>query len=174
MNMEFLRKLNPRADFEHSGQEIVVADVKRLNLRAGRWEPAFLRRRSSPGRKRAACLPCHRRNVRGAFKVRGVSWNPDYIYDPKFAWKGVNVRHKLTIRPGPNNPVGLVWVDLTAPTYGIHGTPEPANIGKTESHGCIRLTNWDAVDLAAMVRPGTVVKFDDEDSPVANVLERRD
>ena len=61
----------------------------------------------------------------GAFKVRGVSWNPDYIYDPKFAWKGVNVRHKLTIRPGPNNPVGLVWIDLTAPTYGIHGTPDP-------------------------------------------------
>jgi lipoprotein-anchoring transpeptidase ErfK/SrfK len=77
----------------------------------------------------------------------------------------VNVRDKLTIRP--NNPVGLVWVDLTAPTYGIHGTPEPANIGKTESHGCIRLTNWDAVDLAAMVRPGTVVKFEDEDSSVA-------
>ena len=103
----------------------------------------------------------------GAFKVRGVSWNPDYIYDPKFAWKGVNVKHKLTIRPGPNNPVGLVWIDLTAPTYGIHGTPEPANIGKTKSHGCIRLTNWDAVDLAAMVRPGTIVKFEDEDSPVA-------
>ena len=81
----------------------------------------------------------------------------------------MNVRHKLTIRPGPNNPVGLVWIDLTAPTYGIHGTPEPTNIGKTESHGCIRLTNWDAVDLAAMVRSGTVVKFDDEDSPVANV-----
>ena len=103
----------------------------------------------------------------GAFKVRGVSWNPDYIYDPKFAWKGVSVRHKLTIRPGPNNPVGLVWIDLTAPTYGIHGTPEPANIGKTESHGCIRLTNWDAVDLGTMVRLGTAVRFGDEDSPVA-------
>jgi lipoprotein-anchoring transpeptidase ErfK/SrfK len=105
----------------------------------------------------------------GAFKVRRIEWNPDFIYDPKFAWKGVNVREKLTIRPGPNNPVGLVWIDLTAPSYGIHGTPEPTNISKTESHGCIRLTNWDAVDLATMVRPGTAVKFEDEDSPVATM-----
>jgi L,D-transpeptidase catalytic domain len=63
---------------------------------------------------------------------------------------------KLTIAPGPNNPVGLVWIDLTAPSYGIHGTPEPDTIGKTESHGCIRLTNRDAVDLATMVHHGTV------------------
>ena len=81
----------------------------------------------------------------------------------------------LTGTIGGSRAIALRW---TAPTYGIHGTPEPANIGKTESHGCIRLTNWDAVDLAAMVRPGTVVKFEDEDSPVANVSgpvnERRD
>ncbi len=57
-------------------------------------------------------------------------------------------------------------IDLSAPSYGIHGTPEPKDIGKTESHGCIRLTNWDAIDLAAMVQPGTVVKFENEDSPV--------
>ena len=195
MNMEFLRKLNPRADFEHAGQQIVVADVKALNLRAGRdtFEAAPANNDEAASESVATIVvdkPA--RNVRaynkegkllayypatigseekpapsGAFKVRGVLWNPDYIYDPKFAWKGVNVRHKLTIRPGPNNPVGLVWIDLTAPTYGIHGTPEPADIGKTESHGCIRLTNWDAVDLAAMVRPGTIVKFEDEDTPVA-------
>ena len=207
MNMEFLRKLNPHADFEPSGQEIVVADVKPLNLRAGRDTFEAIPPNNSEGaaKESVATIVVDKpaRNVRaydkegrllafypatigseekpapsGAFKVRGVSWNPDYIYDPKFAWKGVNVRHKLTIRPGPNNPVGLVWIDLTAPTYGIHGTPDPTTIGKTESHGCIRLTNWDAVDLAAMVRPGTVVKFADEDSPVANmsgpVNERRD
>ncbi|MGA8586191.1 MAG: L,D-transpeptidase [Roseiarcus sp.] len=196
MNMEFLRRLNPRADFEHPGQQIVVADVKALNLRAGRdtfeAAPANIKDEAASESVTTIVVDKPARNVRaydeegkllayypatigseekpapsGAFKVRGVSWNPDYIYDPKFAWKGVNVRHKLTIRPGPNNPVGLVWIDLTAPTYGIHGTPEPADIGKTESHGCIRLTNWDAVDLAAMVRPGTIVKFEDEDSPVA-------
>ena len=84
----------------------------------------------------------------GDFKVKGVSWNPKYEYDPKFAWKGVNTKRKLSIGPGPNNPVGLVWIDLTDPTYGIHGTPAPSDIGKTQSHGCIRLTNWDAVELA--------------------------
>jgi len=79
----------------------------------------------------------------------------------------VKTNRKLTIRPGPNNPVGLVWIDLTAPSYGIHGAPAPEDIGKTESHGCIRLTNWDAVELAAMTRHGTAVRFEDQDSPVA-------
>ena len=79
----------------------------------------------------------------------------------------MKTKQKLTVPPGPNNPVGLVWIDLTAPSYGIHGTPQPEEIGKTESHGCIRLTNWDAVDLAAMVRPGTMARFEDLDSPVA-------
>jgi lipoprotein-anchoring transpeptidase ErfK/SrfK len=80
--------------------------------------------------------------------------------------KGVKADHELTIKPGPNNPVGLVWIDLTAPSYGIHGTREPKNIGKTQSHGCIRLTNWDALDLAGTVRRGTLVSFEDEDTPV--------
>ena len=206
LNMEFLRKLNPHADFEHSGQEIVVADVKPLNLRAGRDTFEAIPPNNSEGaaKESVATIVVDKptRNVRaydkggrlvafypatigseekpapsGAFNVRRVEWNPNFIYDPKFAWKGLNVRQKLTIRPGPNNPVGLVWIDLSAPSYGIHGTPEPTNIGKTESHGCIRLTNWDAVDLAAMVRPGTVVKFEDEDTPVAPlpgpVSERR-
>jgi lipoprotein-anchoring transpeptidase ErfK/SrfK len=206
MNLEFLRKLNPRADFERPGQQIVVADVKALNLRAGRdtFEAIPPNNNEGAAKESVATIVVDKpaRNVRaydkegrllafypatigseekpapsGAFKVRGVEWNPNFVYDPKFAWKGVTVRQKLTIRPGPNNPVGLVWIDLTAPSYGIHGTPEPTNIGKTESHGCIRLTNWDAVDLAAMVRRGTVVKFEDEDSPVAPlpgpVSERR-
>ena len=99
--------------------------------------------------------------------MRRVDWNPDYVYDPKFAWKGVKTKRKLIVAAGPNNPVGLVWIDLTAPSYGIHGTPSPEDIGKTKSHGCIRLTNWNAVDLASMARPGTVVRFDDQDSPVA-------
>jgi lipoprotein-anchoring transpeptidase ErfK/SrfK len=103
----------------------------------------------------------------GVYKVRGVTWNPEYHYYPKFAWKEVKTKQQLTVEAGPNNPVGVVWIDLTVPSYGIHGTPAPEDIGKTESHGCIRLTNWDAVDLAAMVRPGTVARFEDLDSPVA-------
>jgi lipoprotein-anchoring transpeptidase ErfK/SrfK len=71
----------------------------------------------------------------------------------------VETTEKFKIAPGPNNPVGSVWIDLTAKTYGIHGTPDPANIGKTSSHGCVRLTNWDARALAKMVSKGTVVDF---------------
>jgi hypothetical protein len=103
------------------------------------------------------------------FKVRRIDWNPDFHYDPQFHWKDVKSSRKLTIRAGPNNPVGLVWIDLNAPSYGIHGAPEPENIGKTESHGCIRLTNWDAVELAAMAFPGAVVKFEDQDTSVASL-----
>ena len=95
----------------------------------------------------------------GKFKVNRVQHNPTYHYDPKFHFKGIKAQHKFDIKSGPNNPVGVVWIDLTAPSYGIHGTPNPDNIGKTESHGCIRLTNWDALALAAMVHKGTEVDF---------------
>jgi lipoprotein-anchoring transpeptidase ErfK/SrfK len=101
----------------------------------------------------------------GRYKVRRVAHNPTYHYDPKFKFKGVHTRRKLTIAPGPKNPVGLVWIDLTKESYGIHGTPDPSRIGKTYSHGCIRLTNWDALDLAKRVRNGTPVDFVDEPLP---------
>ena len=67
----------------------------------------------------------------------------------------------LTIPPGPNGPVGSMWIDLSEPTYGIHGTPEPAAIGRSQSHGCVRLTNWDAEELAKMVKTGNEVTFRD-------------
>jgi lipoprotein-anchoring transpeptidase ErfK/SrfK len=95
----------------------------------------------------------------GEYSVRNIVRNPTYHYDPRFHFHGVKVNHKLTIAAGPNNPVGLVWIDLTKDSYGIHGTPDPARIGKTHSHGCIRLTNWDALDLASRVRKGTPVDF---------------
>ncbi|ACL55069.1 L,D-transpeptidase family protein [Methylobacterium nodulans] len=95
----------------------------------------------------------------GTFKVKGIVFDPDYTYDPKYGFAGVHAKHKFTIRPGPNNPVGLVWIDLSAESYGIHGTPDPEKIGKTESHGCIRLTNWDARDLARHVVKGATVEI---------------
>jgi lipoprotein-anchoring transpeptidase ErfK/SrfK len=98
----------------------------------------------------------------GTYGVRQVVKNPTYHYDPRFRFKGVRARKKLTIAPGPNNPVGLVWIDLTKASYGIHGTPRPEEIGKTQSHGCIRLSNWDALDLAKRVPKGTPVAFLDE------------
>jgi lipoprotein-anchoring transpeptidase ErfK/SrfK len=95
----------------------------------------------------------------GEWKVTGVQHNPKFHYNPKLFWDAKSTDAKTTIQPGPNNPVGVVWVDLSRPHYGIHGTPEPSLIGKTTSHGCVRLTNWDAEKLASLVRPGTRVLF---------------
>jgi lipoprotein-anchoring transpeptidase ErfK/SrfK len=196
MSPTLLRELNPRADFARPGMELTVANVPEMPLRSGRPsveavpppnppkasndlpevtivvdKPARNVRVYDRGGKFLAFYPAtigseEKPAPSGDFKVKGVSWNPKYEYDPKFAWKGVNTKRKLSIGPGPNNPVGLVWIDLTDPTYGIHGTPGPSDIGKTQSHGCIRLTNWDAVELAGMIRPSDVVRFEDQDSPI--------
>lgn len=98
----------------------------------------------------------------GETTVRGVAFDPVYTYNPKYGFKGVKAKRKFSIRPGPNNPVGLVWIDLAIPSYGIHGTPEPERVSKTESHGCIRLTNWSARDLAKHVARGAKVAFKDD------------
>jgi lipoprotein-anchoring transpeptidase ErfK/SrfK len=95
----------------------------------------------------------------GEWKVEGVALNPEYRYNPDLFWDADPAPPKALLPPGPNNPVGLVWVDISKDHYGIHGTPEPENIGRTESHGCVRLTNWDALKLAGMVKPGTRVIF---------------
>jgi lipoprotein-anchoring transpeptidase ErfK/SrfK len=97
----------------------------------------------------------------GHFTVKNISLNPTYRYNPEYAFKGQRTRSPVTVPPGPKNPVGLVWIDLSAKSYGIHGTPTPQNVSKTESHGCIRLTNWDALALAKLVRKGTPVDFID-------------
>ncbi|MCA1493066.1 murein L,D-transpeptidase [Ensifer sp. NBAIM29] len=95
----------------------------------------------------------------GIHKVKGVARMPPYVYNPTVNFQQGDNSERLTLPPGPNNPVGSVWIDLTQPTYGIHGTPEPSLIGKAGSHGCVRLTNWDAEELAAMVKPGVAVEF---------------
>jgi lipoprotein-anchoring transpeptidase ErfK/SrfK len=97
----------------------------------------------------------------GTVTVERVAFNPGYTYNPKINFQqGANDRI-LDIPPGPNGPVGTVWMALSKPTYGIHGTPEPSKIGKSQSHGCVRLTNWDATELAKMVKPGVTVEFVD-------------
>jgi lipoprotein-anchoring transpeptidase ErfK/SrfK len=90
----------------------------------------------------------------GAWKINGGSKDPPFFYNPDLFWDAKGDQSKAKIAPGPNNPVGVVWIDLSKEHYGIHGTPEPSKIGKTESHGCIRLTNWDAEELSRMVSPG--------------------
>ena len=91
----------------------------------------------------------------GDWKIRGVSRNPEFHYTASLFWDSKSPDEKAVLPPGPNSPVGSVWIDLSREHYGIHGTPEPSMIGHTTSHGCIRLTNWDALELAAMVKPGT-------------------
>ncbi len=90
----------------------------------------------------------------GEWKIQGVAKNPPFNYNPDLFWDGDPKHSKATIPAGPNNPVGVVWVDLSKEHYGIHGTPEPSKIGKTQSHGCIRLTNWTALAMAESVKPG--------------------
>jgi lipoprotein-anchoring transpeptidase ErfK/SrfK len=90
----------------------------------------------------------------GEWKIKGVAKNPTFHYNPALFWDANPTHAKATIPAGPNNPVGVVWVDLSKEHYGIHGTPEPSKIGKTQSHGCIRLTNWDAMALSQAVSPG--------------------
>jgi lipoprotein-anchoring transpeptidase ErfK/SrfK len=95
----------------------------------------------------------------GEWKVTVVQRDPKFNYNPALFWDAEPGHSKATIPAGPNNPVGVVWIDISRPHYGLHGTPEPSKIGKTESHGCVRLTNWDAQKLASLVKPGTRVVF---------------
>jgi len=95
----------------------------------------------------------------GDWKINGSTLNPVFNYNPKLFWDAKPKSQKARIPAGPNNPVGVVWVDLSKEHYGIHGTPEPSKIGKTESHGCIRLSNWNAIEFAAAVSPGMAAKL---------------
>lgn len=95
----------------------------------------------------------------GSWRVTGISWMPEFHYNPALFWDAQPSHSRATIKAGPNGPVGVVWIDINVPHYGLHGAPEPSRVGHTQSHGCVRLTNWDAVRLASMVRNGTPVVF---------------
>jgi lipoprotein-anchoring transpeptidase ErfK/SrfK len=97
----------------------------------------------------------------GEWKVNGVALNPPFRYNPDLFWDADPAHTKALLPPGPNNPVGVVWIDLSKEHYGLHGTPEPETIARAQSHGCVRLTNWDALRLAGLVKPGTRVVFTD-------------
>ena len=97
----------------------------------------------------------------GNWAVTSVLRNPTFSYNPDLFWDADPGNAKAKIPAGPNNPVGVVWIDINKPHYGIHGTPEPGRIGYSASHGCVRLTNWDAARLAALVTKGTLVVFEE-------------
>ena len=95
----------------------------------------------------------------GNWTVTAVVRNPTFNYNPDLFWDAEPSHGKAKVPAGPNGPVGVVWIDISKPHYGLHGTPEPGTVGHTSSHGCVRLTNWDALKLAAMVGKGTKVEF---------------
>lgn len=170
MGPTLLAALNPRSRFA-AGQRVVVADVDEAKPtdkaarvvvdKAGHDVEAL----AADGRLIAyypASIGSEEKPApTGDFAVRRIDHDPIYTYNPKYHFKGVSAREPFSIKPGPNNPVGLVWMDLGGDGYGIHGTPDPETVGKAQSHGCIRLTNWDALNLAALVDKGTPVSFGD-------------
>jgi len=96
----------------------------------------------------------------GNWKVTSVQRNPKFHYNPELFWDANPAHSKATLPSGPNSPVGVLWIGLDREHYGIHGTAEPSTIGHTTSHGCVRLTNWDAMRLANLVKTGTAVVFE--------------
>ena len=168
MDEDYLKRLNPGVDFTVPGTNIKVVDpgpmktgtVARIVADKGLKQvlaydaedhliaayPASIGSSDTP-------------SPSGTVTVDRIAFDPGYTYNPKVNFKQGQNDKVLAIPPGPNGPVGTVWMALSKPTYGIHGTPEPSKIGRTQSHGCVRLTNWDATELAKMVKPGVTVEF---------------
>jgi lipoprotein-anchoring transpeptidase ErfK/SrfK len=163
-----LAALNPGKKFDRAGEIIFVTNVlKDTKLNIGRIEVDKAQqtvRAFDPSGGLIAFFPAtvgseEKPTPSGSFKVTSVDPNPTYRYNPAYKFKGVKSKRPFTIRPGPNNPVGSFWIGLSAEGYGIHGTPNPSKISKAESHGCVRLTNWDAGLLASSIKKGTPVVF---------------
>jgi lipoprotein-anchoring transpeptidase ErfK/SrfK len=158
-----LQRLNPGADFARAGTTVRVPDTGRAAL--PKVEAVEVDRSDSSvlvlgeGSALLARYPATLGSERdplpmGEWKINGVGRSPTFHYNPDLFWDAEPAHAKATLASGPNNPVGLVWIDLSKEHYGIHGTAEPRTVGKTQSHGCIRLTNWDALELANAVAPG--------------------
>lgn len=167
-----LKRLNPKAQFA-AGEEIVVPNVVVVSAEQAKPVPNITVTVS----KATSALTVtdaagqvlmhapvtsgsqHDPLPIGSWTVTAVARNPSFNYNPDLFWDADPTHAKAKVPPGPNGPVGLVWIDISKPHYGIHGTPEPSTVGHTTSHGCVRLTNWDALKLAAMVGKGTKVEF---------------
>ncbi|MHA3051102.1 L,D-transpeptidase family protein [Acinetobacter sp. ANC 4640] len=167
MDEAFLKQLNPKATFNKVGEKIIVTNI-RNNLpenihlivahKGAKQLYLFNDRNQMIGSFPATIGSSDTPSPTGTYKVVGATKNPYYSYSPSNFVQGKNLK-PLTLPPGPNAPVGNVWIGLSKRSFGIHGTPNPSAISKTASHGCIRLTNWDANDLASKVKAGVTVKF---------------
>lgn len=163
----FLKQLNPKANFNKVGQKVLVPNV-RNNLpedihliiahKGAKQLYLFNAKNQMVGSFPATIGSSDTPSPEGTYKVTGVALNPWYSYSPSNFVQGNNLK-PLSLPPGPNAPVGNIWIGLSKKSFGIHGTPNPSTISKTASHGCIRLTNWDANDLGRKVKSGVVVKF---------------
>ena len=183
MSPRGLERLNPGVDWEHIaiGTKLVIPDFPSIEEILAAGEPHRQKSSSRPladlvkvslskfeitvwdaNGKCLALFPCSiardksKRPAEGELKVVTKIPHPNYTYTPDFVPKGQKAS-KHVLMDGPNNPVGVAWIGLNLPTYGIHGTPKPETIGSAESHGCFRLSNWNVARLYAMVRPGTRV-----------------
>lgn len=170
MDEAYLKEMNPGVDFTIPGTLVkvinvgqpkkakvakILADKARKQLLAYDETGALIA--AYPASIGSADTP----SPSGTVTVERIAFNPNYTYNPKINFQQGENNKVLTLQPGPNGPVGTIWIALSKPTYGIHGTPEPSKIGKTQSHGCIRLTNWDATELAKMTSQGVTVEFVD-------------
>lgn len=172
MSEGLLVTLNPGKRFDHAGESIFVTNVlnRQSRLTIGRIEVDKVResvKAFDPSGALIAFFPAtvgseEKPTPSGSFKVISVDANPTYRYDPRYKFEGVKSKRPFTIRPGPNNPVGSYWIGLSAEGYGLHGTPNPSKVSKAASHGCVRLTNWDAALLGSNVKKGTPVIFVDQ------------
>ena len=168
MDEGYLRELNPGVDFSIPGTTIKVVEpgpykkgnVTRIVANKGLKQVfAYGEDGNLIAAYPASIGSADTPSPSGTVTIERIALNPGYTYNPKINFQQGNNTQILQIPPGPNGPVGTVWLALSKPTYGIHGTPEPSKIGRTQSHGCIRLTNWDATELAKMVKPGVTVEF---------------
>ncbi len=169
MDVDLLKTLNPSADFNQPGTHIIVAGADKyavqtpvaalvadkVNAQLRGYDAAGKLVVAYPATIGSTDMP----SPSGTHYVNGIARNAAYYYRPQVNFQQGNNREKLTLPPGPNNPIGTTWIDLSEPTYGIHGTPEPSRIDKTNSHGCVRLTNWDVEELAKLVKKGVPVEF---------------
>lgn len=169
MSEDLLAALNPGKKFDKAGEAIFVANVlnKPAKLTVARIEvdkAAQTVRAFDAAGALVAFFPAtvgsdEKPTPTGSLKVVSSDPNPHYGYNPDYKFKGVKSTKAFTIKPGPNNPAGSYWIGLSAESYGIHGTPNPSKISKAESHGCVRLTNWDVGLLGASVKKGIPVAF---------------
>ncbi len=167
MDEKFLKAINPGVDFSRAGTTINIVShgdetldgsIAKIEVRKGEGAVIALDASgkvlaSYPATIGSSDFP----SPSGSMTVSAIAPAPNYTFDPDDQDWGPD--ETLIIQPGPNNPVGGTWIDLGKDGYGIHGSPDPQLIGKTASHGCVRLTNWDAEELAKAVSQGIPVVF---------------